>query len=152
MSSDAVTLADITSADWSLMLDATAGSSPGSGIGQVVQGIVDVDQCVRIILTTPKGADPLRPTFGADLWQFVDTPVNLVRASIVREITEALLLWEPRIELLRVSTTPVLDDSDQAGAHVNVTATWRLKLKGTKIGGGLPASSSTTVSLSALLR
>src|SRR5438128_4911553 len=102
MSADAVTLGDISSADWSLMLDATAGSGPGSGIGRVVQGIADVDQCVRIILTTPKGADPLRPTFGADLWRFIDAPINLARAAIVREVTEALLLWEPRIELLKV--------------------------------------------------
>ena len=147
MSSDAVTFADISSADWSLRLDVTAGSGAGGGIGQVVQGIADVDQCVRIILTTPKGADPLRPTFGADLWRYVDTPINLAQASIVREITEALLLWESRIDLLKVSVTPVFDGSDQSGAHLNVTAIWRLKLSGTKASSGLPASSSTTVTL-----
>ncbi len=151
MSSEAITLADISSADWSLMLDVTAGSGPGSGIGQVVQGIADVDQCVRIILTTPRGADPLRPTFGSDLWRYVDTPINLARASIVREITEALLLWEPRIDLLKVSTAPVLDGSGQSGAHLNVTAIWRLKLSGTKANGGLPAPSSTTVTLNSQL-
>jgi phage baseplate assembly protein W len=133
------------------MLDVTAGPGSGGGIGQVVQGMADVDQCVRIILTTPKGSDPLRPTFGADLWRYVDTPINLAQASIVREIAEALLLWEPRIDLLKVSTTPVLDDSDQSGAHLNVTAIWRLKLSGSKSSSGLPAPTGTTVTLNSQL-
>ena len=148
MSSNAVTLADINSADWSLMLDVTAGAGPASGVGQVVQGIADVDQCVRIILTTPKGADPLRPTFGADLWQFVDTPINLARPGIVREIMEALLLWEPRIDLIKVTTAPVIDDSDQSGAHLTVTAVWRLKLSNSSRGSAsTPNSTSLIINL-----
>ncbi len=47
-------LADITSADWSLKLDVPG--EPGSGIGNVVQGIADVNQCIRIIL----GPTPIR--------------------------------------------------------------------------------------------
>ena len=55
MPAGAITLAEIKSADWSLTLD-TAGL-PGSGIGSVVTGVDDVDQCIAIILTTPKGSD-----------------------------------------------------------------------------------------------
>jgi len=65
MPAGAITLADITSADWSLMLDSPG--QPGAGIGNVVMGVDDVDQCIAIILTTPKGTDVLRPTFGTDL-------------------------------------------------------------------------------------
>ena len=47
------TLADITSTDWSLMLDSTAAKlGLQSGLGNVVQGLADVDQCIAIILTT----------------------------------------------------------------------------------------------------
>ena len=70
---ESVTLADIISADWSLMLDSTASQeSLTSGIGAVVQGFDDVNQCISIILTTPKGSDYLRPTFGCDIWRFTD--------------------------------------------------------------------------------
>src|SRR5258708_39684476 len=106
---NAVTLGDITSADWSLELDATAGGGPGSGIGNVVQGVNDVHQCIQIILTTPKGADPLRPTFAVDLWQYLDAPINLATPAIVREVTEAILRWEPRGEVVGVTVAPMTD-------------------------------------------
>lgn len=126
MSANAVTLNDITSADWSLTLD-TPGQ-PGSGIGQVVQGTADVNQCIQIILTTPKQSDPLRPTFGAELWQYIDNPIDAAIPAIVREVTQAITLWEPRVTLISVMATPVLDGSVQSGAHFNVAITWRLKL------------------------
>ena len=123
MSANAVTLADITSADWSLMLDNPG--QPGSGLGRVVQGIDDVAQCIRIILTTPLGSDFLRPTFGCDLWQFIDKPMTLAIPALVRAIADALELWEPRVKLLRVLAQPL---SDQGGAHLEVTLDWQLKL------------------------
>jgi phage baseplate assembly protein W len=119
MSTEAVTLADITSADWSLKLGA---------IGEVVQGIRDVDQCIGIILTTPKGSDVLRPTFGVDIWRYVDYPMNSAVPAIVREVTTAITLWEPRVSIVSVSAAPAADDSSQAGAHLEVSVTWALKL------------------------
>jgi phage baseplate assembly protein W len=128
MSQGAITLADIVSADWSLMLDSTAGGGAGSGIGNVVQGLADVDQCIAIILTTPKGGDPLRPTFGADIWRYIDFPIDEALPAIVREITDAITAWEPRVRLLSVSAAPVLDSAAQSGAQLAVTVVWQLKL------------------------
>jgi|HubBroStandDraft_1064217.scaffolds.fasta_scaffold80425_3 phage baseplate assembly protein W len=121
MSADAVTLADITSADWSLKLGA---------IGQVVQGVADVDQCIAIILTTPLGSDPLRPTFGSDIWRYIDFPIDIALPSIVRELTAAITSWEPRVTVLNIAVAPVLDGSTQSGAQLSVTVTWQLKLNG----------------------
>ncbi|HVA80978.1 MAG TPA: GPW/gp25 family protein [Candidatus Binataceae bacterium] len=137
MSAGAVTLADITSADWSLKLGA---------IGQVVQGVADVDQCVAIILTTPTGSDPLRPTFGCDIWRYLDHPISEALPAIVRELKAALTLWEPRITLLSVAAVPVLDTTTQSGAHLNVSVTWQLKLSGP---AGAGPNSTTTVTLGA---
>jgi hypothetical protein len=131
MGAGAATLGDIVSLDWSLMLDSTAGGSRGAGLGRVVQGLDDVEQCLKVILTTPKGADPLRPTFGTNLWQYVDVPINVARAGIVREVTEAVILWEPRIELVRVSTMLAQNDTLQPGAHLSINVVWRPKLSGT---------------------
>jgi phage baseplate assembly protein W len=121
MSIDAVTLADITSADWSLKL---------GDIGEVVQGLNDINQCIAIILTTPPGSDPLRPTFGADLWRYIDNPLTVAIPSIVREVSVAIAMWEPRVTLQSVSVSPAANSSSQPGAHLNVTVTWQLKLAG----------------------
>ncbi|MGH7932265.1 MAG: GPW/gp25 family protein [Candidatus Binataceae bacterium] len=128
MPAGAITLADITSTDWSLSLD-TPGQ-PGSGIGHVVQGLADVDQCIQIILTTPQGSDPLRPTFAAHLWQFVDYPINAAIPAVVGEVTRAISLWEPRVRVISVAAVPVVDSGEQSGAHLNITVTWQLKLGG----------------------
>lgn len=115
------TLADITSSDWSLRLGA---------LGEVAQGIADVDQCIKIILTTPKGSDPLRPTFGADLWRYIDSPITVAVPSIVREVTAAISMWEPRVTLISATVTPAIDGTAQSGAHLNITIRWQLKLDG----------------------
>jgi uncharacterized protein len=146
VSAGAITLADITSADWSLELDKPG--QPGSGIGNVVQGVADVNQCVGIILTTPRGSDPLRPTFATDLWQFIDLPINSVLPAVVKEVTQALTLWEPRITIVSITAQPVIDSTVQSGAHLDVSVTWKLKL--TANGSGTaPAGTvqTTTVSI-----
>lgn len=121
MPAGAITLADISSADWSLKLGA---------IGEVVQGLDDVEQCLGIIVTTPKGSDPLRPTFGADLWRYIDFPISAALPAIVRELTAAITTWEPRVTLVSVTAAPVLDGGSQSGAHLDVMLTWQLKLGG----------------------
>jgi uncharacterized protein len=129
MAADAVTLADITSADWSLALGA---------IGEVVQGIADVEQCLGIIVTTPRGSDPLRPTFGANIWRYIDFPISLALPAIVSELTSAITMWEPRVTLVSVTAQPVFDGSSQSGAHLDVTLNWQLNL------GAAPATVQTT--------
>jgi Bacteriophage baseplate protein W len=119
MAAGAITLADIRSADWSLALGA---------IGEVVQGIADVEQCLGIIVTTPRGSDPLRPTFGADIWRYIDFPIDRALPAIVSELTTAITMWEPRVNLLSVTAQPVTDASPQSGAHLDVTLNWQLKL------------------------
>jgi phage baseplate assembly protein W len=122
MSADAITLADITSTDWSLALGA---------IGEVVEGIADVEQCLGIIVTTPQGSDPLRPTFGANIWRYIDFPINLALPAIVSDLTSAITAWEPRVNLVSVLAQPVNDGSTQSGAHLDVTLNWQLKLGAT---------------------
>src|SRR5581483_7028786 len=124
-----VTLSDLTSGDWSLMLDSTAAQlGLASGYGQVVQGVNDINQCINIILNTPKGTDPFRPTFACDLWQYMDMPINLARPHIAREVFEALSTWEPRIQLLSVFANVVIDGTAQSGAHLLLALSWQLKL------------------------
>jgi phage baseplate assembly protein W len=95
----------------------------------VVQGIDDINQCIAIILATPRGADYLRPTFGADLWQYIDQPITQSMPHLVREVTEALTLWEPRIKVVSVRAALVpANQTNQYGVHIAVTIVWQLKL------------------------
>jgi phage baseplate assembly protein W len=140
MTQGAITLSDIKSADWSLMLDSLR--QPGSGIGKVVKGVDDVDQCIAIILTTPKGTDVLRPTFGTDLWKYIDAPIGQVGPAVVREVTQSITQWEPRVKVLSVTTTPLSGIVTQPGAHVEITVVWQLNL------GGAPSpAQNTTIAL-----
>jgi phage baseplate assembly protein W len=143
-----MTPADITSADWSLMLDSTAAQlGLQSGIGAVVEGFQDVSQCIAIILTTPKGADPLRPTFGCDLWQFIDTPITIATPHIVREVTESLGIWEPRIKVISVTARLApLGSNNQYGANLLVGVTWQLKL-GTSVPPSVLQQRTTIVTI-----
>ena len=73
-------------------------------------------------------SDPLRPTFGADIWRYIDFPINLALPAIVSELTSAITIWEPRVTLVSVTAQPVIDASAQSGAHLDVTLNWQLKL------------------------
>jgi phage baseplate assembly protein W len=125
MPAGAMTLDDIQSADWSLMLDSSSATQmSGDGIGSVVQGVADINQCIGIILATPKGSDPLRPAFACDLWQWIDAPVTVARPALVREIVEAITKWEPRVRLLSVT----VDLAAGSLANLVINIVWQLKV------------------------
>lgn len=131
MSAGSVTLTDISSADWSLTLDVTAQPpTAGAGIGKVVQGIDDVNQTIGIILSTPPGSDPLRPTFACDLWSLIDKPIDTTRPLIVREIVESLLNWEPRVSVLSVT----VDLMPGTLSQLSIIIVWQLKIAVAGIG------------------
>lgn len=100
----------ITAAHWQPAL----GTS-----GEVVEGLRDIDQSIRIILTTPKGADAHRPDFGSDLHLYIDWPVNRVTPHLVRETVDALRRWETRISIVQVRV--VIE-----GAQIKVRVQWRV--------------------------
>jgi phage baseplate assembly protein W len=131
MRAGAVTLDDITSADWSLCLDSsTPTEAIGSGIGNVVQGIADINQCIGISLSTPQGSDPLRPTFACDLWRLLDAPITVARPALVRDIVEAITKWEPRVRVLSV----VVNLVGGTQSNLLITIVWQLKVDVTRIG------------------
>ncbi|OHX10250.1 baseplate protein [Chromobacterium sphagni] len=85
----------------------------------LVEAEADIDQAIRIILTTPKGSDPLRPDFGSNVHLYLDNPVDQAVPHLVRESVEAIRQWEPRCQLVKVS--PLFD-----GSRITLRVTWRL--------------------------
>lgn len=100
----------ITAAHWQPAL----GTS-----GEVVEGLRDIDQSIRIILTTPKGSDAHRPDFGSNLHLYIDWPVNRVTPHLVRETVDALRRWETRISVVQVQVQ--IEES-----QIRVRVQWRV--------------------------
>lgn len=67
------------------------------GIGVLATGLADVRQSIDIILRTIPGSDPLRPSFGCNVWRFVDAPAPIAIPNMKKAIVEALQQWEKRI-------------------------------------------------------
>lgn len=94
--------------------------SPHTDENSVVQGIEDIHQCITTILSTPKGLDVLRPEFGSDHFHYLDRPEDIALPNFTREITEALMIWEKRIDVIRI----VFSGS---APHYGVMVEWKLK-------------------------
>ena len=103
-------LSDISSLHW----------QPSVSSNGVVENIADIDQSIRLILKTPKGSDPHRPTFGSNLHRYIDYPVNQVTPHLVRESVEAIREWETRCTLIRVNVS--IEET-----HATLRVRWKLE-------------------------
>lgn len=64
----------------------------------------DVREGIEIVLGTNPGERVMRPDFGAGLQALVFEPVGATTAALVRHrVEEALVRWEPRIDVLDVT-------------------------------------------------
>lgn len=80
----------------------------------------NVEQSIRILLLTRVGERPMRGTFGTRLAEMVFLPggtINLRRLET--EVKQAIIGWEPRVELLGVEAE--LDPKDETRVTINVS-------------------------------
>lgn len=67
----------------------------------------ELDQSIRIILSTSPGQRVMRPNFGCRLYELVFAPNNNhTTAQARRYVEEALGMWEPRIRVTKVDARP----------------------------------------------
>ncbi|WP_188134064.1 GPW/gp25 family protein [Chitinophaga sp. CF418] len=88
------TLAQIKSPVWSYAI---------SGGGAIAEGLAAIRQCIDIIIRTTPGTDPLRPSFGSDVWQWVDQPADIGIPNIKKAILDAVAIWEPRVTITSIA-------------------------------------------------
>jgi phage baseplate assembly protein W len=80
----------------------------------------DIRQAIRIILATEPGERQMRPDFGAGLRRFVFEPLSTTLLALIRtRVQEALVDWEPRIDVEEVQTR--LDPQDRNLVRIDVT-------------------------------
>jgi phage baseplate assembly protein W len=87
---------DIKYNDWQLSVN-----NPGG----VVESVNDIAQCIRTIVASVKGSDPLRPDFGIDFFKYQDRPINWAIPNVIKDVIDALTTYEPRAEILRLTPT-----------------------------------------------
>lgn len=86
---------------WSFPLAAANGQA------KMVEYEEDVRQAILIILLTNHGERVMRPTFGAGLNAFLFEPVSpTTMAAVQTRVHDALIDWEPRIDVIDVTVSP----------------------------------------------
>lgn len=66
----------------------------------------DIEESIRIILGTARGERVMRPTFGCRIHDFVFETVNATTLHRLEDgVREALVEWEPRIEVTNVDAS-----------------------------------------------
>lgn len=97
----------------------------GGGIA-LVSREREIEEAIRLILTTAPGERPMRPDFGCGIHDYVFSPADADTAGrIAYDVSNALERWEPRIDVLSVEVEP--DPDDQSLLYVDVS----YQIKGT---------------------
>jgi phage baseplate assembly protein W len=79
----------------------------------------DIREAIWIILGTAKGERAMRPDFGCGVHEMVFAPINKATVTLVEDsVREALTLWEPRIELIKVEA--LTDQADVGMLQVSI--------------------------------
>ena len=79
----------------------------------------DIREAILIILGTAKGERVMRPDFGCGIHDLVFAPINTATITLVKNsVREALTVYEPRIELIKVEV--LSDRADEGKLLVNI--------------------------------
>lgn len=99
---------DFLGSGWKFPVSIKKGKIVSSG------GEDSIRESIIIILTTAKGERVMRPDFGCEINELVFAQNNTSTAALIQfYIKEALLKWEPRIEVFDVSVTPDEDEMNK---------------------------------------
>jgi phage baseplate assembly protein W len=79
----------------------------------------DIEESIRVILSTAKGERRMRPNFGCDVHTLIFAPNNATTWGLASHyVEEALGWWEPRIEVTEIDTRP--DPQDISRLLINI--------------------------------
>jgi hypothetical protein len=79
----------------------------------------DIEESIRIIISTAKGERRMRPNFGCDIHTLIFAPNNPTTWGLASHyVQDALGWWEPRIEVMEIETKP--DPNDTSILSINI--------------------------------
>jgi len=80
----------------------------------------DIRQAIRIIIFTNRAERVMRPDFGAGLNEFIFESINTTTMALIEtRVREALITWEPRIDVVDVTVTS--DTSERNKLLIDLT-------------------------------
>lgn len=86
----------------------------------IVEGGEDIAQCIYTILTTIPGSDPLRPTFGSNIYRYIDAPISKAQPRMIYEAITAIGRWEKRVSVDKCTLIP--NGPDGRSLQIEATA------------------------------
>lgn len=90
------------------------------GVLALAHGVTDIEQAIRLILSTAPGERPMRPEFGCAVHDFIFDNIDAELIGHVESaIHTALARWEPRIEV--VSLAFDWGESDTGALVITIT-------------------------------
>jgi uncharacterized protein len=108
---------DFIGAGWKFPLgvDATGGIA-------LVNREHELDEAIRLILSTAYGERPMRPEFGCGIHDLVFAPADATTAGrIAYEVRMSLARWEPRIDVEEVQVE--ISDEDGSTLYIDIRYT-----------------------------
>ncbi len=89
----------------------------------------DIKESIWIILSTAKGERVMRPDFGCGIYDLVFDPINAGTINMVAtSVRQALLYYEPRIEVLNLSVSDrEKGESQPAEGKLLISIDYRIK-------------------------
>lgn len=104
----------------------------GSGELALVSGDECVHQAVRVILGTCLGERAMRPEFGGGLEALAFEPLSTATAALARHrVEQALIRFEPRIDVLAVRADPSPDPAERARGRLDLGIDYRARATNT---------------------
>ncbi len=93
------------------------------------EGEDSIRESILIILGTVKGERIMRPDFGCEINELVFSPNNTQTATLFEfYIQQALMKWEPRIEVLDVNAYPDVEEKNK----ININIDYMIKTSNTR--------------------
>ncbi|WP_331234153.1 GPW/gp25 family protein [Natronorarus salvus] len=84
----------------------------------------DIEQAIRLILSTSPGERVMRPDFGCGIHGYVFATIDTTTLTLIGdEVRDALAEWEPRIEVLSVDS----DLADAATGRLEIEIRYRVR-------------------------
>ncbi|THF69545.1 phage baseplate protein [Deinococcus sp. Arct2-2] len=85
----------------------------------MVRGEQAITQSILMLLMTPKGQRVMRPEYGCRIHDLIFAPNDATTLGLAAYyVDEALRVWEPRIELVRVDATTDPADASRILVHI----------------------------------
>jgi phage baseplate assembly protein W len=78
-----------------------------------------IKEAIWIILGTSKGERAMNPDFGCGIYDLVFSVINTGSLGMIREsVREALTIWEPRIDIMKIDVSQ--DEQDDGKILISV--------------------------------